>query len=750
MGTEATNITQRVSTIDKTTYNYVATTTWYDGSPMTDSKCNNIYRKKEDGTYVRKTIASDVIPKVNTINDLRSFDGYFEGQIVNLLGYYVPEDKPTIKYKFTVANYSSYTDDGGAIIKTSKGTWIAQFNGAVDVRDYGCSESLADNSVIFNRIVQNNPLSEISVRGLNLKFTSPIFINVKTKITGIVRSTIFDFTGLTASEYGLRIASSAALNGIEISGIRIIGNSTVNCFRFNQTNNINFSVTDSVFSNLRIEGFNVGMQSNYIWCNIFFNVRFNGCIEPLILNSQSNQLDFIRCSFVSYKKALKHTNCEGITYNTCNIANFNLAGDPDATQSFMSLFQSNVTIVNPYFEFLTTAALAVGGRSEVNKSSLNVFGGKTTDDNVRVKINGNDTKISLKGLNNKKGKDIYVLENASNDIAPTNYVREIYLDNGQTSVNNTLFKFDGNQEWNFTNFGGGAISIRTVNKGFKTIQMNGPANTGVRLTNSLVSGNYYTLIYMINKRAVTGSLRVHHGSDYQVLPIQELTDNFEMRYVPFKAMGTNLDLACTVTGDSFDFRYLVVVEGNYIPNSFEKTYIPHFPSIPTSTGNFVNGDIVKDSVLGDTTYALVAGTWVTLKMFKQSTAVSDVSATNSAQVAVTDLVSISITDLATMTTADNVSVTTADAGGTYDTTVQALLNELKAKHNLMVTFVNEIKAKYNLAVALVNDEKAKINLGVTMSNDIKAKYNVASTLSNSNKAQLNAKLAADRVSGQQA
>lgn len=747
---EANDILKRIDINSGVDINYREATTWYDGTALNDTRLDNDKIRKLGVKYYKKTIASDIIPKVDTIAGLRTYNGYYEGQVVDLLGYYTPFDKPTIKYRFTVSNYSTYVDDGGAIIKTDRGTWIAQFNGSVDARDYGCSSSLTDNSVIFNKLVQDNTLNEISVKGITLKFTNPIFINNKVKITGIVRSTVFDFTGLPSTEYAFRICSSAPVNGLEISGLRVIGNNTVNFIRINQTNNINFSMTDSIFTNLRVEGFNVGLQSNYMWCNTFLNVRFNGCIEPLVLNSQSNQLDFIRCSFVSYKKALKHTNCEGVTYTTCNIANFNLNGDVDATQSFMSLFQSNVTIINPYFEYVSSAVLSVGGSSEVNKSSLNILGGKTTDGNVRVKINGNDTKISLKGLNNKNGRDIYVLENASNDIAPTNYVREIYLDNGQTSVNNTIFKFDGNQEWNFTNFGGGAISIRTVNKGFKTIQMNGPANTGVRLTNSLVSGNYYTLVYMINKRAVTGTLRIHHGANYQVLPIQELTDNFEMRYVPFKAMGTNLDLACTVTGDSFDFRYLTIVEGNYIPNSFEKTYIPHFPSIPTATGNFVNGDIVKDSVLGDTYYTLVSGVWQTVKLMKQSTAVTDVTATNSAQVSLSDLTSISIADLVAMSTADPSTISTADAGATYTTAEQALINELKAKVNILTSFVIELKAKANLNVTLTNDEKAKINTNVTFANDIKAKYNVASTLANSNKTQLNAKLASDRTSGQQA
>lgn len=648
-------------------------------------------------------ISSIPVDTVNTVNELRSTN-LTEGDAISLLGYYTAGDKRPLTYVYTLLNYGSLVDDGGAIIKTSVGSWIALFGGYIDARDYGCANSLEDNSSIFNIMVARNPNMKILVEGLNLKFSSSLIFNSKIKLQGVVRGTIFDFTALPASEYAMRLCSTAAINGFELEGIRFIGASTNNWIRINQTNNINFSLTDSIFRDLRVEGFNIGLQSNYMWCNTFINVRLNGCIEPLILNSQSNQLMFLRCSLVSYKKAIKHTNCEGVTYDTCNIANFNLASDPDATQGFLSLFQSNVTIINPYFELVDKGVLAVGGSGEVNKSSLSILGGKTTDDSVKIRVNGDDTKMSLKGLNNKNGKDIYALENVSNVISPTVYLREIYLDNKQYNKDNVIAKFDGNQAWPFGTFGGGASNSISVDKGFKRIQMNGSVNTGFRMTNNLIVDEYYTLVYMVNKRSATGTFRIHHGTDYQVLNIQNLGDNYELRFVPFKAMGTNLDFACTVVGDIFDIRYLLLVKGNYLPDYFDKTYIPHAPALPTAIGDFVDGDIVKSSTAGDTYYTLVSGAWQAVKLMKQSAAVIDVSATNAS--------SISTTDLVTVTSPDATDLPTA------------------------LTLLNEIKGKYNLNVPLTNE--------------IKSKYNTVVTLSNSNKTQLNAKLLSDRNSGQQA
>lgn len=554
----------------------------------------------------------NVIP---TIEDLRTYNAE-EGDLITLNGYYTSGDKSPLVYKFTLLDYATLIDDEGSVIKTDSGSWIAQFNGIVDARDYGCSQSLTDNSVKFNKMIKNANSNQIVVNGLNLKFTNPIVINKRVKITGVMRSTIYDFTALGANIFGFRLCTSAAINNLEINGGMVLGNNTCNLMRVNENNNAAFALTDSIFTNLRFQDFNIGTQSNYMWSNLFLNCRWQGCIEPLLLDAQTNNTLFSACRIVTFKRAIRLTNCEGIEFSTCNIANFNVNNESGATQSFISLSQSNCIITNPYWENLSNGVLSVGGSSEVAdaKSSLTVIGGKATDTNVRIKINGTDNKISLRGLNNKGGQDIYVLENADNTLSPTNYVRELYVDNKQYSANNIIAKFDGNQPWSFGTFGGGASNSITAFKGFKTIQMNGPFNTGFRVTNSLQSGQYYILAYMINKNTATGNLNIRCGTDYQTLKIQNLNDNYEIRFVPFKAFATNLDLSCTVSGDSFDIRYIAIFKGNYISDSYEKTYIPHSSGMPTSISSFSNGDLVKDSSIGDTFYALSSGVWKTLRI----------------------------------------------------------------------------------------------------------------------------------------
>lgn len=90
-----------------------------------------------DGTDNLKRVDNSNVPiKINSIAELRASVGREEGQIVSLLGYNVSGDKATVNYKFTL-NDSSLVDDGGSIIKTSSGSWIAQFGEIIDARDFG-------------------------------------------------------------------------------------------------------------------------------------------------------------------------------------------------------------------------------------------------------------------------------------------------------------------------------------------------------------------------------------------------------------------------------------------------------------------------------------------------------------------------------------------------------------------------------------------------------------------------------------
>lgn len=73
---------------------------------------------------------------VNNVEDLRTLD-LKENDTVTLLGYYESGDKDPLNYKYTLLNYDTLVDDGGSVIKTSKGSWIIQIQNIINIRHFG-------------------------------------------------------------------------------------------------------------------------------------------------------------------------------------------------------------------------------------------------------------------------------------------------------------------------------------------------------------------------------------------------------------------------------------------------------------------------------------------------------------------------------------------------------------------------------------------------------------------------------------
>jgi len=110
-----------------------------------------------DNTVVNdENMDNDILLKVETISDLREKEGSYENQEIILLGYYVSGDKNPLIYKFTTQNFSTLVDDGGAVIKTTLGSWIAQFVDTLSAEDYGAKgDGVADDSLYINKALEN-------------------------------------------------------------------------------------------------------------------------------------------------------------------------------------------------------------------------------------------------------------------------------------------------------------------------------------------------------------------------------------------------------------------------------------------------------------------------------------------------------------------------------------------------------------------------------------------------------------------
>lgn len=165
----ANDIIKRIDITSGADVNYREATTWYDGTTLTDAKCDGVIYKKKGSKYYRKTLASDIIPKVDTVANLRLFNGYYEGQVIHLLGYFASGDKSVMCYRFTVANYSTTVDNGGTIIKATKGSWIATSitQEWVDVEHFGIFPSKSTAPDITFASTQVKTMVQL---GLKMKF----------------------------------------------------------------------------------------------------------------------------------------------------------------------------------------------------------------------------------------------------------------------------------------------------------------------------------------------------------------------------------------------------------------------------------------------------------------------------------------------------------------------------------------------------------------------------------------------------
>ncbi|CEJ70334.1 hypothetical protein BN1195_02640 [Chryseobacterium oranimense G311] len=167
----ASDILELIDPISGEVVTYRITNTWYDGSIMDDDKIDGYIYKKIDNIYYRRLIDDKTLLKISNVNSLRSFNGYYEGQEVILLGYYTSGDKKPIIYKFTIEDYNILVDDGGHIIKTDIGSWIGQFNDSINIKDFGAVENQNIDSYI-DKILLYGMVNNIEVSKGNYKISS--------------------------------------------------------------------------------------------------------------------------------------------------------------------------------------------------------------------------------------------------------------------------------------------------------------------------------------------------------------------------------------------------------------------------------------------------------------------------------------------------------------------------------------------------------------------------------------------------
>lgn len=118
-----------------------------------------------------KAVEKYAVKKINTIAELRNTKGEYEGQIIELLGYYKSGDKETLKYKWTA---TQGTDDGGSVINADNSSWLMIKN-KPNIFDFGCRFDFLDNSIQLQNLI--NYLENQDSRIINIP-SGVIYCNI--------------------------------------------------------------------------------------------------------------------------------------------------------------------------------------------------------------------------------------------------------------------------------------------------------------------------------------------------------------------------------------------------------------------------------------------------------------------------------------------------------------------------------------------------------------------------------------------
>lgn len=481
---------------------------------------------------------------------------------------------------------------------------------SLNVKDFGVvGDGVTDDTQIIqnviNMAIQNGARSVFFPAGI-YKITDTVFIDEGIKIFGEHRKAVIIKSELDEDKPLFAVAQNNSVSGLYLGSLIMNGNGIGTAIKLGAERDK--SVVDSTFENIRVFNFKTGLHSTYSWCNNFRMVRFQACDKPLSLGSQTNATNFDSCSFVSYNTTISLTNCEGVTFHNCNIANMT-----DSDADMMTLYQSSLTIINPYFENVGRSLAQVGSSNEVIPSQLTIRGGLICKN---VRLSGNNESIIIEGSRITGESDYkFYIENALSGIRFPIKNMFVNLDSQTMKLSKPicLVDYKGNRKPDFELVYYSDIPlVQELRRGYGVISYAGEGN-GIAVANNLEVGEQYTLVYAVRKG--TGfKYFISRMSGYMdfALPVNEQSEDFTIRYVPFIATDSRLRLL--ITG-SIEVALLQLYKG--IKNTdlaIEHYRIFYSDSQPTA-GTWNKGDIVYNTNPANGTIGWVCtssgtpGTW---------------------------------------------------------------------------------------------------------------------------------------------
>lgn len=329
----------------------------------------------------------------------------------------------------------------------------------------------------------------------------------------------------------------------KIEDFNIEGNGTNSCFNFNN------GIVDSSIENVRIENFNIGLHSTYSWCVSVINTRIHNCARPLDLISQSNNFNFINCSFSTFSSQNILTNAEGVAFIGCNITN-------NETTKAIKLYQSSLTLINCYFEKLNSDyTIECGNNNEQLESVLTIDGGNITDN--YISIIGNNSHIKFSNL--RKGKiKIKKVWSETDKPAIGSPIKSLEMPSNYkgTRCNSHTF-FDEGVDYTFSRYGSGVTLTQELSNGVKQLIVSGNTadiSGGIQIADLEIGKDY--IIEIEGKTPENTTLLFQQsGVGYGV----NISLTGERLFFPFTAFASNLRIRWSHT-DTVQLSALKIYE----------------------------------------------------------------------------------------------------------------------------------------------------------------------------------------------
>lgn len=348
------------------------------------------------------------IKKINNILELKDTQGEYEGQIIELLGYYENGDKPSLKYKWTT---TQITDDGGSVINSGSGSWLAVFNDFLYIEDFGVSESLPDNSLqLENAIKLNKILYTLDNKNYKFENNVNVYNNIHIEINNTTK-----FISVSKNDVGVYPIKLLNINNVD--KVYIKGNFDGGFYKNGSQINYPISTSDLTKTSSLINI--VNCKEVYLEINIE-----NTCSN---YNSTSN-IDTIMNYGHLYVRDCVNVICVNSSLTTSRVEGFVFLGNKNVVIKDFKSFDNRSTwtplhcFLNEYvyingFEIIQHAS--AGG------STLNLYNVKTIVENGY--------------LENGAGIDFSWESTSVDSTTYVPYIKEVHISNVNTLDTSRLF-----------------------------------------------------------------------------------------------------------------------------------------------------------------------------------------------------------------------------------------------------------------------------------------------------------------------